>query len=64
MDEPRKVTFSIQEDPFVIAALDKIAKREGTSRSALVRRALRRELALSLSCVPTSEEVPELEPAL
>lgn len=57
MEEPRKkVTFSIQEDPEILRAVDQLVEAEGTTRAAIYRRAMRRFL---LSTVPTSRNLPE-----
>ena len=60
MESPRKVTFSIVEDAHIIALLDQMAEEEGTSRGAIVRRAIRR-LLLSLPTAPTFANISEEE---
>lgn len=60
MDDTRKVTFSIQEDADVLDRLDRLAEKEGTSRSAIIRRAIR-QLLFSLSIVPENGNSPETD---
>ena len=50
------------EDPDVIRRLDEQATREGTTRAALIRRAIRRELSL-LPATSTNEKVRDEEVA-
>ena len=59
-DVSKHVLFN--EDPNVIRLLDELAAREGTSRAALIRRAIRRELSL-LAFVSTNENVRDEESA-
>lgn len=58
MEDTRKITISIQEDPQMLARIDQMAEEEGTSRSAIIRRAIRR-LVFSTSAVPTFGNSPE-----
>lgn len=60
MEETRKITFSIQEDPEVLKQVDRLANIEGATRAALYRRAMRYFL---LTIVPTSRNTPEAETA-
>ena len=48
------------EDPAVIRRLDEQAAREGTTRAALIRRAIRRELSLLLE-VPSNGNIRDEE---
>ena len=60
MEDPRKITFSIVEDSDIVATLDRMAEEEGTSRGAIVRRAIRR-LLFSSPIVPTFANISEEE---
>lgn len=62
MEEPRKITFSIQEDPEIVRLIDQRAEEEGTSRSAIIRRAIRLHI-FSLPKVPTSGNIPDEQAA-
>jgi len=54
MSEKIRTKVSFDEDVDVMDRIDAIAELEGTSRTAIIRRALRR-LLLSLPTIPTSE---------
>lgn len=47
-----RVIITFREDIEIIQQIDALAKREGTDRSAIFRRALRRELLLSSAFTP------------
>lgn len=55
-DKDMKLSFD--EDPRIVARLDAIAEAEGTSRAALIRRAIR-QLVFSSPNVPTFGNSPE-----
>lgn len=58
MADKEKVKLSFDEEAAIVARLDAIADAEGTSRAALIRRAIR-NLAFSSPVVPTFGNIPE-----
>lgn len=60
MSEKSQIKITFDEEASIIARLDAVAELEGTSRAALIRRAIRR-LVFSLPTVPTFENIPEVE---
>ena len=61
MSDDQRIRIILVEDLDVIDKLDKMAKREGTTRTALIRRALRQMLFLlpsnsTYGIEPQSEE--------
>ena len=53
----QKEMVSFLEDREITRQVDELAEREGTNRSAIIRRAIR-ALLFNLSSVPTSEKYP------
>lgn len=53
MSTQRKIIFSIQEDPEIVERIDERAIAEGTSRAAVIRKAIRILLASSHACPHT-----------
>lgn len=60
MTEKVQTKVSFDEDIDIMRRVDEIAESEGTSRAAIIRRAIRRML-LSLPTVPTSGYIPQDE---
>lgn len=58
MTEKVQTKVSFDEDIDIMRRVDEIAEAEGTSRAAIIRRAIRRML-LSLTTVPTSGFIPQ-----
>lgn len=56
--DEEKVKLSVDEDFRIVARLDAIAEAEGTSRAALVRRAIR-QLVFSSPALPAFGNIPE-----
>lgn len=61
MTDKPQVKVSFDEDAEIMQRIDAIAESEGTSRSAIIRRALRR-LLFSMPSVPTCGSVPQMQP--
>lgn len=53
-----KIRIVVDEDTEIVGRIDAIADAEGTSRAAIIRRAIRRML-LSLPTVPTCGYIPQ-----
>lgn len=61
MTDKPQVKISLDLDVEIVSQIDKIAEDEGTSRSAIIRRAIRM-LLFSMPSVPTSEKSPQMQP--
>lgn len=59
MSEKELVKITFDEEATIINRLDEIAQAEGTSRAALIRRAVR-QLIFSSPKFPTFEKLPEI----
>lgn len=60
MTEKEQVKITFDEEAGIISRLDAIAESEGTSRAALIRRAIRR-LVFSSPIIPTFGNEPEVK---
>lgn len=61
MIDKTQVKVSFDEDAEIMRRIDAIAESEGTSRSAIIRRAIRR-LLFSMPSIPTSEKSSQMQP--
>lgn len=61
MSNPTDMMIAFEEkDRTIIERLDEMARTEGTSRSALIRRAIR-QMVFSVSKLPESDKMPQAD---
>jgi predicted transcriptional regulator len=56
-----KVTIRVDEDEAIVAMIDRVAATEGTTRTTIVRRAIRRLLGISLPALPECGNTPQTQ---